>query len=196
MPKTRNINTVAISGKVLSSPELRYTPRNVAVLDFRLVTRPYKRARAGLEWDDPPVGSAKRPPRLLVHGGAFFEVVAIGDLAETGAEYLDAGKFVTVTGRLAIERWEYWKWKGSRVKILAQKIEEADRARELPMPAVPDYVADVLKPALKLYRQRMKRMSAADATAFLNAAVNPFIRIYNRNRRRFAGPQAELWRAD
>lgn len=192
MPRIRSVNAVTISGRLLSAPELRYTSRSLAILDFRIGARPYK-AGTGLEWADPPGGPTRPALRQLMRSGAFFEVVAVGDLAETGAEHLVTGSFVTVTGRLALERWEYWRWEGSRVKILAKRIEPLGQDRELPLPALPKYAAEILEPALRLFRDCVKRMSAADAAAFLDAAVNPFIRIYNRNRRRFNGPQSKLW---
>ncbi len=124
MPRIRHVNSVTISGRLLAAPELRYTSRNLAVLEFKIDAQvPSGSGGDGFEGNRP-----KRLRRTQVLDGGFFEVMAIGDLAEKGADHLIVGTFVIIAGKLILERWEHGRWKGSRVKILAKRIGSLGRS--------------------------------------------------------------------
>lgn len=100
-------NTVTITGNLVSSPELRFTPAGQAVATFGLaVNRRWKNKRD--EWEE---------------AVSFFDVVAWKELAENVAQSLTKGTRVIVTGRLDQRTWETDSGdKRSKVEVVADEI--------------------------------------------------------------------------
>nr|PZN59708.1 MAG: single-stranded DNA-binding protein [Sphaerobacter thermophilus] len=82
------MNVVALVGRLVRDPELRYTPQGVAVGSFTLaVDRPFTNSQGEREAD-------------------FIDVVVWRKLAETIAQHLQKGRLVAVQGRLQIRSYE------------------------------------------------------------------------------------------
>ena len=79
-------NTLTITGNVVNDPELRFTPNNLAVCEFRMAWNLRKQ-----NGDDEAM---------------FFNVTCWRSLAENVAESIDKGDRVIVTGRLNWRSWE------------------------------------------------------------------------------------------
>lgn len=85
------LNYVALIGRVVQDPDLRYTPRGTPVCTLRIaVSRRYKDPNTG-EWKD---------------DANFFNVVAFKRSAELCGDYLKKGSAVLVEGRLRSRSWE------------------------------------------------------------------------------------------
>jgi single-strand DNA-binding protein len=85
------LNYVALMGRVVQDPDLRYTPKGTPVCNFRLaVNRRYKDPNTG-EWKDDP---------------SFFNIVAFKRSAELCGDYLKKGSAVLVEGQLRSRAWE------------------------------------------------------------------------------------------
>ena len=79
-------NTLTITGNMVNDPELRFTPNNLAVCEFRMAWN--LRKQNGDE------------------ESMFFNVTCWRSLAENVAESLGKGDRITVTGRLNWRSWE------------------------------------------------------------------------------------------
>lgn len=83
------MNSVVLSGRLASDPELKYTPNGTAMAKFRVAVRdPFRK-------DDN--GKA---------GADFFDVVAWRGPAEFTAKYLEKGSAIMLKGRLRQETWK------------------------------------------------------------------------------------------
>lgn len=82
---------VAMEGRLIADPELRFSPSGVAVGSFRLAANSRKKNDQG-EWVD---------DRVL-----FLDVVCFKQLAENVAESLRKGDLAMVSGRLSLDQWE------------------------------------------------------------------------------------------
>ncbi|QOX82025.1 single-stranded DNA-binding protein [Nanchangia anserum] len=83
--------TLTISGNLCQNPELRYTNNGTAIATFTIANNPTRYNQNTKQWDnlDP----------------LFLRVKAWKNLAETAAEKLAKGTPVTITGRLAANKW-------------------------------------------------------------------------------------------
>lgn len=95
-----------IIGRLTQDPEIRYTPKGMAVATMRVAVNHRGRDRA--------------------EESSFFDVVAFGKLAETCGEYLSKGRVVLVDGRLRERRWESKEGRRSRLEIVASTVEFLD----------------------------------------------------------------------
>lgn len=82
---------ITMTGNLVADPELRYTPKGVAVLNARIASTP--RMQKGGQWVD-------AGPTV------FLGLVAWRKLAENVAETLKKGQRVNVTGRLRQRSYE------------------------------------------------------------------------------------------
>ena len=82
-------NTVVLTGNLTRDPELRYTPKGVAVANVGLASN--RKYRQG---DD------------LKDEACFIDVTVFGSTAEAVAKHLDKGRKVLVEGRLRYHTWE------------------------------------------------------------------------------------------
>lgn len=82
------INRVILVGRLTKDPELRYTPKGIAVCTFTLaVDRPFNNTGGERETD-------------------FIPIVVWRQLAETTANYLRKGRLTGVEGRIQVRNYE------------------------------------------------------------------------------------------
>jgi single-strand DNA-binding protein len=108
----RNMNTVALIGRLTKDPELRQTPSGFSVTTLRIAVN--DRTKQGDEWVD-TVG--------------FYNVVVWGRQAENACDYLEKGRQVGVTGRLTWREWERDGVKREQVEIAASAVEFLSQQR-------------------------------------------------------------------
>jgi len=85
-----NFNKVIIAGNLTRDPELRYTPKGIAIAHFSLaINRTWKNE----------TGETKEEV-------TFVEVDAFGRQAEVIGQYMKKGKPFLVEGRLKLDQWE------------------------------------------------------------------------------------------
>ena len=105
------LNKVLLIGNLTNDPELKYTHKNISVINFRIASNRRFRDNSG-EWKEDV---------------CYIGVVAWQKLAENCAEYLKKGSAVFVEGELQSRSWE--KEDGTRrsiVEIHAQRIQFLD----------------------------------------------------------------------
>jgi single-strand DNA-binding protein len=99
-------NTVIMTGNLTRTPELRYSPKGVAIADFGLASN--RRYGKG---DD---------QREEV---CFVDVTVFGSTAEAVAKHLQKGRKVLVEGRLRFHAWETeLGQKRSKVDLIAERV--------------------------------------------------------------------------
>ena len=76
-----DVNSVTISGRLTRDPELRQTKSGANVASFRLANNLAKKTN-------------------------FFDVSVWGRSAETIAEYVNKGRWISVTGRMEQREWK------------------------------------------------------------------------------------------
>src|SRR5690606_20959675 len=95
------MNTVALIGRLGSTPQLRYTQNGTAVATGSIAV-PRRRNRDEVDWID---------------------LTLWGKTAEIAAQHLTKGRQIGVTGRLLQERWETQGGeKRSRVVVIAESV--------------------------------------------------------------------------
>ncbi len=102
-----NLNKVLLIGNITNTPELKYTPRGVAVLEFGFaLNRHYKQ---GDEWKTEK---------------CFLDISLWGKRAETCSEMLRKGSLLLVHGRLRFTRWTtQHNEKRSKLDVVAEDIQ-------------------------------------------------------------------------
>ena len=99
-------NTVVLTGNLTRDPELRFTPKGVAVANVGLASN--RKYRQGDE---------------LKEDVCFVDVTAFGNTAEAVAKYLEKGRKVLVEGRLRFHSWENeGGQKRSRLDVIAERV--------------------------------------------------------------------------
>ena len=99
-------NTVVLTGNLTRDPELRYTPKGVAVANIGLASN--RKYRQGDNLKDEV---------------CFVDVTAFGATAEAVAKYLDKGRKVLVEGRLRFKSWETEVGqRRSKVDVIAERV--------------------------------------------------------------------------
>ena len=126
-----SINRVSISGNLTRDPELRYTPRGTAHLDFGVAVNDRRRNAQTGEWEDRP---------------NFIDCVVWGKRGEALSHYLLKGSKVAVEGRLRWESWEKDGQRRSKVSVVADEIELMSSRREAPDATAPSGVASQQAP--------------------------------------------------
>lgn len=102
-------NKVLLMGNLTRDPEIKYTPKGMAVADLGLaVNREYTTD-----------GGEKREEVT------FVDVTVWGRQAETASEYLKKGRPVFVEGRLQLDSWDDKQTgqKRSRLRVVAERIQ-------------------------------------------------------------------------
>ncbi len=100
-------NQIAIAGRLVADPELKYAPSGTAICKMRLAF-------------DQGSGDNK--------SGGFVNVTAFQKVAENASQYLKKGARVLVGGRLEFREWESDGKKHSMVQISAHDIQFLDPA--------------------------------------------------------------------
>jgi single-strand DNA-binding protein len=114
------MNVVALIGRVVADPELRYTPSGIAVTTLRLaVDRRFKSESGERETD-------------------FFDVVAWRQTAEFAANYLTKGRLIGVQGRLQQRSWvQQDGQKRTKIEVVAESVQGLDKPQGAQQPAAP-----------------------------------------------------------
>ncbi|MGH9129011.1 MAG: single-stranded DNA-binding protein [Acidimicrobiales bacterium] len=81
---------IHLTGNIVRTPELRFTPSGQAVTNFSIAENRRYQDSSG-EWQE---------------STSFFDVVAWADLAENVAQSLHQGDRATITGRIEQRSWE------------------------------------------------------------------------------------------
>lgn len=81
---SNDLNRCEFIGRLGKDPEVRYSPDGAAVCNFSLAVGWKTKEKEGVEW---------------------IRIVAFGKLAEICGEYLNKGKQVYVSGRMATRKW-------------------------------------------------------------------------------------------
>ena len=105
-------NTVIVTGNLTRDPELRYTPKGVAVANVGLASN--RKYRQG---DD------------IKEDVCFVDVTVFGSTAEAVAKHLDKGRKVLVEGRLRFHSWENEVGqRRSKLDVIAERVNFLPRA--------------------------------------------------------------------
>jgi single-strand DNA-binding protein len=118
-----NFNKVIIAGNLTRDPELRYTPKGVAIAKITLaVNRTWKSE----------TGETKEEV-------TFVDIDAFGKQAETIGQYLKKGRPFLVEGRLKLDQWEdkNTHQKQSKLKVVLEGFSfiDSNRGEGAPTPA-------------------------------------------------------------
>ena len=107
------LNVVALVGRMVADPELKYTPSGIAVCSFRVaVDRPFK-SQSGEKQTD------------------FIDIVAWRQRAEFAANYLTKGRLVSVQGRFQQRSWvQQDGQKRYKIEIVADQVDALDKPKE------------------------------------------------------------------
>jgi single-strand DNA-binding protein len=107
------MNLVALVGRLVADPELKYTPSGVAVCSLRIAVDRRRKSESGEKESD------------------FFDVVAWQHSAEFAANYLTKGRLIAVEGRLQQRSWvQQDGQKRYKVEVVANSIQGLDRPKE------------------------------------------------------------------
>lgn len=129
-----NFNRVILAGNLTRDPELRYTPKGIAIAKISMAIN--------RSWRDTASGELKEEV-------TFVDVDAFGKQAETIGHYLKKGRPLLVEGRLKLDTWEdkQTSQKRSRLGVVLESFQfldsgnrdhasgEAPRARSAAVPA-------------------------------------------------------------
>ncbi len=101
------LNKVLLIGNLTRDPEVRYTPKGIAVADLGLATSRKWRTETGEEKEDV----------------CYVTVVVWGKQAEAAGKYLKKGRPVFIEGRLQYETWEKNGEKRSSIKVSCERLQ-------------------------------------------------------------------------
>lgn len=101
----RDINNLALSGRLTRDSEIRYTNAGLAVCTFSIAVNRSK--KQGDQWVDE---------------ANFFDVVIYGKFAEAMEKHLSKGVQVFIDGELKQDRWEQDGQKRSKVSIICSSL--------------------------------------------------------------------------
>jgi single-strand DNA-binding protein len=109
---------VAMEGRLVVDPDLRFSPSGVAVSTFRMAANSRKRNEAG-EWVDDQT--------------LYLRIVCFRQLAEHVAESLVKGDTAVVSGRIHTNEWEDEQGqKRSEVELVADSVAASLQFRTIP----------------------------------------------------------------
>jgi single-strand DNA-binding protein len=109
-----SLNVVLLAGRVTMDPDLRYTPKGTAVLQFRIAVNRRYPDRATGEWKEET---------------SYFTVVNWGQQAERVGEQMKKGSAVMIEGELRSRSWDDKDGKKhSVVEVHARRVQVLDRA--------------------------------------------------------------------
>lgn len=104
------MNVVALVGRIVADPELRYTPSGVAVTTLRIAVDRQTKSQSGEKESD------------------FLNVVAWEKSAEYASNYLVKGQRIAVQGRLQTRSWvQQDGQKRYAVDVVASRLQGLDR---------------------------------------------------------------------
>ena len=96
-----NFNKVILAGNLTRDPELRYTPKGMAIAKVGVaINRKWKSETGEMKEE-----------------ATFVDVDAFGKTAETIGQYLKKGRPILIEGRLRYETWEDKQTKQKRSKL-------------------------------------------------------------------------------
>ncbi len=109
-------NKVILIGNLTRDPELRYTPKGIAIAKFGLAIN--------RSWRDATSGEMKEEV-------TFVDIDAFGKQAETLGQYMKKGSPLMVEGRLRLDTWEdkQTSQKRSRLGVVLEAFQFLDSAR-------------------------------------------------------------------
>src|SRR6267142_1889563 len=110
-----NFNKVILAGNLTRDPELRYTPKGMAIAKFGLaINRTWKNE----------TGEAKEEV-------TFVDIDAFGKQAETLAKYMKKGRPLLMEGRLRLDQWDDKQTgqKRSRLGVVLENFQCLDSGR-------------------------------------------------------------------
>ncbi len=109
-------NKVILIGNLTRDPELRYTPKGMAIAKIALAVN--------RSWRDQASGEMREEV-------TFIDIDAFGKQAETIAQYMKKGSPLMVEGRLRLEQWEdkQTNQKRSRLGVVLEGFQFLDSAR-------------------------------------------------------------------
>ena len=108
-----SLNLVMLTGRVVADPDLRYTPKGTAVLEFRMAVNRRYMDRATSEWKEE---------------SSFFNVIVWGEQAERVGERMKKGSAVMLEGELRSRTWDDKEGrKRSVVEVIARRVQVLDR---------------------------------------------------------------------
>lgn len=104
-----NLNKVMLMGNLTADPELRATPKGLAVTDIRLAINRYLGGEGG-----------ERREEVV-----YLDVTLWGKQAEFACQYMSKGHGVFVEGRLQMDSWEDKQTgqKRSRLRVIGESIQ-------------------------------------------------------------------------
>ena len=110
-----NFNKVILAGNLTRDPELRYTPKGMAVAKLGLAINRTWRNEAGETKEEV----------------TFVDVDAFGRQAETIGQYLKKGRPILIEGRLRLDTWEdkQTNQKRSKLGIVMESFQFLDSGR-------------------------------------------------------------------
>ena len=107
------LNVVALVGRMVADPELKYTPSGVAVCTFTIAVNRWSKSESGERETD------------------FIDIVAWRQRAEFAANYLTKGRLVGVSGRLQQRSWvQQDGQKRSKIQVVASDVQGLDSPKE------------------------------------------------------------------
>jgi single-strand DNA-binding protein len=98
----KGFNKVILAGNLTRDPELRYTPKGMAIAKFGLAVN--------RSWRDGETGETKEEV-------TFVDVDAFGKTAETIGQYLKKGRPILIEGRLKLDTWDDKQTQQKRSKL-------------------------------------------------------------------------------
>jgi single-strand DNA-binding protein len=115
-----SLNRVYLLGRLTHDPELRHTPKGIAVVEIGLAI--------SRTWTD---AGEKREETT------FVEVVLWARLAGIAQQYLRKGSKVFIEGRLQLDSWEdkQTAQKRSRLRVVGENLQLLDDRPRAPQPA-------------------------------------------------------------
>ncbi len=110
-----NFNKVILAGNLTRDPELRYTPKGMAIAKIGLAINRTWKNEAGEQQTE----------------ATFVDVDAFGRQAEVIAQYLKKGRPVLVEGRLRLDQWEdkNTQQKQSKLKVVLESFSFLDSGK-------------------------------------------------------------------
>ncbi len=109
------MNVVALIGRLVADPELKYTPAGIAVCKLRIAVDRRFKNEAGEKQTD------------------FFDVVAWRQSAEFASQYLAKGQRVAVQGSLQQRSWvQQDGQKRSAIEVVADNLQGMDKPNAAP----------------------------------------------------------------
>jgi single-strand DNA-binding protein len=107
-----NFNKVILAGNLTRDPELRYTPKGLAIAKIGLAINRTWRSEAGEQKEEV----------------TFVDVDAFGKQAETIGQYLKKGRPILIEGRLRLDTWEdkQTQQKRSRLGVVLENFQFLD----------------------------------------------------------------------